>query len=443
LIRLTGMYGSRSFNMSKVYLSFVGLGSDRKKSGIFEYDKAVYELNGQQSGETEFVQVAELQILGANRFAQVIIIATQKSYDAHFDNLKIQLTAVGVGSLSHIIISEDMSPSGQWAWFEKILSRINSGDALTIDLTHGYRSIPIVFSTAINFLQKARGITIDGVYYGAYDANRKLSPIVDMKDFYLINEWADGVSRLVEDADARKIAKTAEQTPQFQAGELNNDEVISAFEDLTNAIRNVDVNNVAEKANRTIALLRKKEENASATGRILLNLVMDKFASLMTKAPPSGKYDAPYFRMQLEIIKLLLEHRLFMQAYTVMREFIASLGLVGVEKAAVATSKGRRKRGRFGEVFVCMLQFAESKWKFSEQAQKDVETLRPYYAGLKDLGVEAILRSFARDLTDYRNGFDHAWTLRSEAKGDVEKKGRIFYGKLKEVIEKLENSHLL
>ena len=429
--------------LSRVYLSFLGLGSDRAKRGVFAYDKAIYELAGRQSEETEFVQVGELQILGPNRFDKTIIVATQRSYDAHFENLKKQLIGAGVGNLQHIIISEDMSPAGQWAWFEQILDRIDSGDELSIDLTHGYRSIPIVFSTAINFLQKAKDIAIDAVYYGAYDKNRALSPIVDMKEFYLINEWADGVSRLVEDADARKIANAAEKTPDFQIGELNDEMLIKSFEDLTHAIRNVDINNVSEKATRAVTLLREKEEGASVTGRILLRLVKDKFISLATDTPLNGKYEAPYFRLQLEIARLLLDHKLFMQAYTVMREFIGSVGMVAVEKAGVSTSKGRKKRRRFGETFIRMIQFPEEGWNFDGQVKTDVEKLTPYYEKLKALGIESILRGFSRELADYRNGFDHAWTLKSGAKLDVEEKGKRFHENLSEVIRLLEDSNIL
>jgi CRISPR-associated DxTHG motif protein len=317
--------------MKNIYLSFLGIGSDRKTPGVFNYDKTVYTLDGKTSGQTEFVQVAEIQMLGAHRFDGILIIATQKSFDAHFHRLKAQLNEAGASHVEHIIISEDMSPSGQWSWFEQILDEIDFGAELTLDLTHGYRLIPIVFSAAINFLQKSKNVKINAIYYGAYDSNRECSPIVDMKEFYLINEWADGVSRLVEDADVRKIAETAVKTPQFQVGELNDGNLINAFEDLTSAIRNVDINNISEKTIRTIQLLKEKERGASATGRILLKLVMDKFASLMAYIPTTGLYDANYFRFQLQIIQLLLEHHLFMQAYTVMREFIASLGLIAIQ----------------------------------------------------------------------------------------------------------------
>lgn len=48
----------------------------------------------------------------------------------------------------------------------------------------------IVFSTAINFLQKAKSVTLDALYYAAFDKDRNRSPIVDMKDFCIVNEWA-------------------------------------------------------------------------------------------------------------------------------------------------------------------------------------------------------------------------------------------------------------
>lgn len=429
--------------MAKVFLSFLGLGTYDEKSGQSRYKKSVYELNKQQSKKTEFVQVAEIDILGADNFDRIIIVATEKSYDSHFSNLKAQLMQAGARDIFHIIIGEEMSPEGQWEWFERILDHIEPGDELTIDLTHGYRASSIVFSAAINFLQKARYVEINAVYYGAYEKDRRLSPIVDMKQFYIINEWAEAVSRLVEDADARKMAEVSDRTAEFQAGEMNDKEIIHAFENLTNTIRNVDIHRVAEKATAALGLIREKEKRASVTGRILLRLVVDKFTSLITEKPPSGKYDRAYFLLQIEIIKILLEHRLYMQAYTVMREFIASIGLIEIGKADTSTNKGKKQRFK-GEVFVKMFQYSEGGWKFDTEEQNAAhQTLMPYYEKLKTLGIEQILRSFARDLTDYRNGFDHAWTIKPEAPGDIGEKGLIFLDKLGEVVSLLEKNGIL
>jgi len=429
--------------MSRVYLSFLGLGS--KVGDNYIYHKAIYRLEGKDSDETEFAQVAEIQILGSHSFDKALIITTERGRETHLKSLEKQLKSLGMLNLIKVIIDEDMSPEGQWKWFEQILSHIEPRDELTVDLTHGYRSIPIVFSTAINFLQKARDIILKAVYYAAYEKKKDLgyAPIINMKDFYVVNEWAEAVSRLIEDADARKMAEVSDRTAEFQAGELNDKEVIHAFEDLTNTIRNVDIHRMAEKANAAMEMIREKEKNASVTGRILLRLVIDKFAALATEKPPSGRYDKSYFLLQIEIIKILLEHKLFMQAYTVMREFIASVGLIEIKDAKTLTSKGRDQRFK-GEVFVRMLQFPEEDWEFKEEAASAAaKTLMPYYEKLKRLGIEPILRSFARELAEYRNGFDHAWTRKPEAPNDLEEKGQIFFDRLGEVVNLLDKNGIL
>lgn len=426
--------------MSRIYLSFLGLGSDKKEEGVFRYSPAIYKIDGIPSQRTEFVQVAEAQLLGAVTFDRIIIVTTQKSYNTHFDNLKKQLQQAGASDIDNITIEEDMSAEGQWGWFEQILDRIEPGAHLTMDLTHGYRAIPIIFSTAVNFLQKARSVTVDAIYYGAYDKNRHVTPIVNMKEFYVINEWAEAVSRLVEDADARKLAQVAETTSSFQAAELNDQGIIQAFEDLTNTIRNVDVNNVAEKADKALRLIGEKEGKASVTGKILLKLVRDKFASLTVAEPMSGKYDKAYFVLQLEIIRLLLEHKLYMQAFTVMREFVGSVGMIEIEKAKVNNAKGRARRKMYAEVFVNMIQHERDSWEFPEKVKTCKDKLLPYYNRLAELGIEPILRSFYKKLSDYRNGFDHAWTLKNGAALDVEEVGSWIHGKLKEVIRLLDKA---
>jgi len=358
--------------MRRVFLSFLGLGTYNKRENRSAYTRTIYELNGRRSKETEFVQVAEIEMLGEDLFDRIVIVATSKSYDAHFSSLETQLCELGTAKdkIVSIIITEDMAAEGQWEWFEKIMETIETGDNLTIDLTHGYRASSIVLSAAINFLQQARKINLHAVYYGAYEKDRGLAPIINMKEFYIINEWAEAVSRLVEDADARKMAQVAEATSSFQAGELNDDEIIRVFEGLSNTIRNVDINHVAEKANEALDMISRKAKQASATARLLLNLVRDKFVSLTTEEPLTGQYDKDYFLLQLEIIKLLLEHKLFMQAYTVMREFIGSIGMIDVEKARVSTAKGRKRRYRFSEIFVNMFQIPEDEWRFPEDAER-------------------------------------------------------------------------
>jgi hypothetical protein len=389
-------------------------------------------MNGKNSHPTAFVQVAEMELLGGADFDLVLIAATQLSYEAHFASLSEQMGYHGAKPVV-VILEEDFSEQGQWSWFEKILRHIEPHDRLTVDMTHGYRSTSIILSAAINFLQRARNVILDGVYYGAFEKDKELSPIVDMKAFYDINLWADAVGRLVDDADARKLAEVAEQGHGVQVKELKDEALIDIFGKLTNVIRNVDVNNVAPVARNAMNILSKKRPTASITGKILLDLVIDKFVILSASAGPIGVYSKDYFDIQLAIVRLLLDHKLFMQAYTVMREFVASMGMVGVEGVKLGSSKGRKKRKRYGDVFVNMIQFERNEWHFNEK-QDAADNLKPFLDQLQTIGVESILRGFFKDLVDYRNGFDHAWTCKSAAPDDVADKGIRFLADLERAV---------
>ncbi len=424
--------------MRRVFISCLGIGT-KKGEGRFEYDPARYYLTeGEPSTLTPFVQTAELQLLGAGSFDKVVIVTTEKARGLHFTQLEREIRALGLRTdLICAVVAEDMSSKGQWAWFETILEQIQPGDHLTVDLTHGYRAIPIIFSTAIHFLQRSRGVFLEHVFYGAYDKNRDMSPIIDMKDFYIINEWAEGVSRLIEDADARKIADMVAGAPAFQLEDLKDDALAKAATDLTDRVRNVDMHNVTKSAQSLIKLVAGKKPVNSMVASLLLQLIAEKYGTLTTSDEVSGRYDRWYFAGQLAYIKLLLEHKLHMQAFTVMREVIGSIGLIAVENARTDTANGRRQRSK-ADIFINMLQFEEEKWQFTEDQQRMKNDLLPFYGRLKECGIEMLLRSFLKELLAYRNGFDHGWTKKPQAATDLFAQGQRFYQGLSEAVFNLE-----
>ena len=111
---------------------------------------------------------------------------------------------------------------------------------------------------------------------------------------------------------------------------------------------------------------------------------------------------------------MLLEHGLLMQGYTVMRELLGSIGMLGLygtkyDKSA-DSAQGRSLRSRFAETFVSMLNFDREKWTFVGDRVADHLTLIPWYDRLAADGNLDPLIAAARSLTKVRNGFDHAWT---------------------------------
>jgi hypothetical protein len=131
-------------------------------------------------------------------------------------------------------------------------------------------------------------------------------------------------------------------------------------------------------------LVNRKRSQVAGAGEMLLTLVIEKLISLVNGEPLSGYYDKSYFALQMEIAALLLEHRLFMQAFTVMRECIASFAMIGLDREVrYDNNYGRTTRYSYGEVFLCMLQVAEEKWEFDERRSHISRALMPFYEGLR------------------------------------------------------------
>ena len=421
--------------MRKVYMSFLGTG---------DYSETEYKYQGKIAGKTKFVQAAEFELLGERRPEAAFILVTALSKEKHFTVLKAELEQFGV-SPQAIEVTEDMSSEGQWSWLETILGLIGEGDRLTIDFTHGYRSLPIIFSTAIHFLQKTRRVLLDHVFYGAFEQNRNCPPIIDMRRFYDINIWTDAVTRLTEDADAAGIAE-AFATTDKQFAELENDTFANACTDVTRRIKNVDINNVADSAHNLLQKLMEMNENSSPGTKMLLDLVQKKFSPLATPCtnnPDRTGYGLAYFQVQLHLARLLLDHGLFMQAFTVMREWLSSLVMLYFESREKMNANKRRKRSkRYGGIFFNMLQYHEKDWKFDGK-EKERDRIIPFYNELKEQGVLDELigenKTVAKSLSDYRNGFDHAWLGKAGMQDDFEQQGQEIRDKLVRCLQKLQH----
>ncbi len=437
--------------MAKVFLSFLGLGTKEPGTEKYIYTPAAYSLGSVQSRTSPFVQAAELELLKPVVFDKVIIFTTQIAADTHFTALKTEIQKVGYQEPAIIILSEDMSTQGQWKWFEQILDVIQNDDEITVDLTHGYRSIPIIFSTAINFLQRAKRIRLSHVFYGAFEQNRSSVPIVDMKDFYSINIWADAIERLTEDADARKLAELSDRVPEYQISQINDKHFIDALSDLTNRIRSVDVNYVNQSALKVIDFVVQKRSSSSPVEKLMLDFVFKQFIELAGDAALTGSYDKKYFEIQLNLIRLFNEHRLYMQSFTAMRELVGSIGLIQIPKARFNNKDGRQLRRKYAEIFINMFQWAEEKWYFFEKVhdkynpadEKHARELIPYYEKMKELGIEQQLRGFVSNLTKYRNGLDHAWTQWNGFDVTIIEEAPKFYNQLHSVIDGLLKYEIL
>jgi len=407
----------------RVYIALLGLGKEIKKEpdAEYQYDKGKYTLDNAESSETRYVQSAVFELTRANPFDAIYLAGTEKAMKHHFDVLSAEIVAKGGPQPHQIIISDSNSPGDFWQWLYTLIGHIHNQDDLSFDLTHGWRMQSLVFSVGINFIRRVRDVRIAAVYYGMFENGKSTNRIVNIVDFYAINEWADAIGRVVSMADTRKLAEMVSTAPGHQFGHLADPTLVDALKQLGLCLTNINVNQVATVADQALAVVKERMVGATQAERLLLESVIEAFDELAGKQGEQG-YDATYYDLQQAIIKLLGKYGYYMQAFTVMRECIGSLGLTWVE------STNDRK---YAEILCNMLYYSQKKWRFNEDQKEYVEKLLPMKQVIEEKW--STLSSLFRELADIRNGFDHAWTsttmppdITAKAQDIIENFGKIF-----------------
>lgn len=103
---------------------------------------------------------------------------------------------------------EDASTESQiWSVFQTIYDKIENDDEIIFDITHSFRSIPMLAITIINFARIMKNCRVYGIYYGAYEANETdgIAPIIDLTVYNDILQWTSATDTFIRYGKADQI----------------------------------------------------------------------------------------------------------------------------------------------------------------------------------------------------------------------------------------------
>jgi CRISPR-associated Csx2 family protein len=115
-------------------------------------------------------------------------------------------------------IKEGYSESDIWDIFETVFSQLNDNDELILDITHSFRSIPMLGLVLLNYARVLKNITVKGIYYGAFEKlgpsyfvkenisiSERNAPIVDVTSLMELQDWTTAINSFIKSGDASMI----------------------------------------------------------------------------------------------------------------------------------------------------------------------------------------------------------------------------------------------
>ncbi|BBG66766.1 CRISPR-associated protein TM1812 [Hydrogenimonas sp.] len=226
--------------MDRVLISSVGTG-DIKKDSRGSYEETLYVLDGKEYRESLTSKV----IISHYHIERMILIGTVKSmWDSFYveyggeddEYLSLLERRKEDGSLREedleklqellnsylgsegsrcILIDYTRNDSEEmWENFEKLLeirSRLDGGDRVILDITHGFRYIPILNIFLLEVLRSMdkEKFEIEAILYGMFGDNR--SDIIDFKIFFDLLDWIKALNAFKEYSNADQLSLLLEK----------------------------------------------------------------------------------------------------------------------------------------------------------------------------------------------------------------------------------------
>lgn len=236
--------------MSKVLISFLGTGSRTEGT----YKKAEYRITSSTDASTQSVYetsfVADALATHYN-VDKIILIGTVKSmwdevynsfcnrnavpvddeywmrlyetcqtakYDSPLNLPEVERLEAALGNDSHVVLVRyglnEEEINFNIAQVLSVEQYLHSGDELIVDITHSFRSLPMLLMNTLIYLKNVskKKINISHITYGMLDITRELgyTPVIDLKKVMDVNEWISASYSFMEFGNAYKIAKLLE-----------------------------------------------------------------------------------------------------------------------------------------------------------------------------------------------------------------------------------------
>ncbi|MBD3398075.1 TIGR02221 family CRISPR-associated protein [Candidatus Micrarchaeota archaeon] len=407
--------------MSNVYISVLGTN---------DYLPCVYyHENGFEAPNVRFIQEATIKMLCADwtKEDRVLILTTDKAYqrnwldDGHVSKEGEILKRKGLGSIlentgvtakiTQIKIPEGKNEDEIWEIFQILYDSLKPNDRVSFDITHSFRSLPLLATVVIHYAKTLKSIEVDGIYYGAFEIlghhgqvrempiEKRRAPIIDLLPFDALLDWSVAIDKFLDTGSAKSVCQLANDAVKPILKRTK------GKDDAAQAIKRV-ANTLAEFSSH-LATCRGPELSCDA---IKLKLAIEE--CLQTEIIPAFKPLVSQMEQEvrsfqgkevadgLMAAKWCYDHNLIQQSYTILEETLISFmvyqaGLDDRER------DHRMITGQAAAIFTGPI--AESDWLSPAADYKDITKS---YLGI--LIERPDLAKVFIQLQDDRNDLNHA-----------------------------------
>ncbi|AEB09569.1 TIGR02221 family CRISPR-associated protein [Desulfobacca acetoxidans] len=396
--------------MAKLYLSFLG---------TTNYHPCTYTFAACETPGVRFVQEATIKSFCANWTPQDRILifttaeANQKNWldNGHTDSSGAVIPQAGLQSrlqrlslapsFKDIAIPEGKSQEEIWQIFQIIIEQLRDGDEVVFDITHGFRSIPLLAIVVLSYARVMKKIAIQGIYYGAFEAKQgDTAPIFDLTEFDVLLEWTTALDRFIKAGDATLACELAADEVRKRRREIKRpDQILQAFQKVTAQLNNFSLSLATCRGLKISPIVSELKDTLQ---RCVGLPGKRPYINLLEKVQHElAAFPGDHVRDGLAAAQWCADHNLIQQGFTILQETLISYFTLHVLKDDLVTPTSRHLMNQ--SIHILRENLPEEEW--AEPARSNRQKVAAIIAAIQS--YPAIVKKL-RDLGNDRNDINHA-----------------------------------
>lgn len=252
-------------------------------------------------------------------------------------------------------IPENHNENDIWVIFDKITEHIEEGDRILFDITHGFRSLPVLALIAVSYLRVVRNVEIEGIVYGAFQSEKNEAPVVDLLPVVSLLEWTTATDQFIKTGNGKDLASLLRKVVPSKQEVRDQPETRPVKAHLIQAAQAIESVSLALGITRPIETmetscdLELKLRDAMPTLEkrakpftLLIDRIIEEQGQFALNDPKSRDVWATNLWLQLKMIDWYLDHDQIVQAVTLSREWMISVLVLRFDRPMFKLKHGRR-----------------------------------------------------------------------------------------------------
>ncbi|MEJ5366428.1 MAG: TIGR02221 family CRISPR-associated protein [Desulfosoma sp.] len=316
--------------------------------GTNKYHPSHYVIEGTKSEEAvPFVQEALLAHFCKEwgEEDRVLIFCTEKAKEKNWldggnfeRGLCSRIDALGLRAPCTMVpIPDGRNEREMMDIFMILIEQLRPGDQVFLDITHSFRSLPLLQTVIVNYAKVLKNIQVERIVYGAFETlgtaaevqhmplEERLAPVFDLTPYDALLDWARAVDifrkagrpqeikRLVSRNVGPILAHKESRSANPVAERLSR--FAKALETLCQDLAAVRGPKLAKAKGLGEEITEVEDQDLIAPLTPLFELLRDKLQRFETPDPEAKGFEAAAW---------CLEHELIFQAYAIARETVLS-----------------------------------------------------------------------------------------------------------------------